>query len=373
MRLHRPAGAVAILVTCALAGHAVGGRPAAASTLGVGARGPFVVSASGEALRLAGVNRSGTEYRCIQDRGIFDGPSDPTSIAAMAAWHVNSVRIPLNEDCWLGINGVPAAYGGSAYQAAIEQYVSLLHKWGLFVILDLHWAAPGTVPATRQLVMADADHAPAFWSSVAATFKADPAVVFDLYNEPAIDTGNAQTSDPWTCWRDGCAINPGDGVGSAWRSAGMQQLIDAVRATGARQMVIAGGLSHANDLSGWLAHRPGDADGQLAASLHVYNFNACSAGACWNAQVAPVAAQVPVITGELGEDDCAGDFIKRYMAWADLTGVSYAGWAWDTWDCRAGPALISDYSGRPTAFGAAYRDHLASAPVSLWSTVHRAR
>ena len=373
MRLQRRAGAIALLVTCALAGQAGSSPPAAASSLGIRASGPFLVSATGEALRLAGVNRSGTEYACVQGHGIYDGPSDVASIAAMAAWHVNSVRVPLNEDCWLGINGVPAAYGGAAYQAAIQQYVSLLHQQGLYVILDLHWAAPGTVPATRQLAMADADHAPAFWSSVATTFAADPAVIFDLYNEPHIETGNAETSDPWTCWRDGCAIDPGDGVGTAWRSAGMQQLVDAVRTTGARQVVLASGLANANDMSGWLTHRPSDPAGQLAASLHMYNFTTCSDGPCWAAQVAPVAAWVPVITGELGEDDCAGDFIDRYMAWADLKGVSYAAWTWDTWDCRSGPALISDYAGTPTAFGAAYRDHLASPPISLWSTVRRLR
>src|SRR3989442_1869971 len=138
MRLQRRVGAIALLVTCALAGQAGSSPPAAASSLGIRASGPFLVSATGEALRLAGVNRLGTEYACVQGHGIYDGPSDVASIAAMAAWHVNSVRVPLNEDCWLGINGVPAAYGGAAYQAAIQQYVSLLHQQGLYVVLDLH-------------------------------------------------------------------------------------------------------------------------------------------------------------------------------------------------------------------------------------------
>jgi len=111
---------------------------------------------------LAGVNRSGTEYACIQGWGIFDGPNDATSVAAMAAWHVNAVRIPLNEDCWLDINGVNPAYAGSSYQSAVplsisvsgnhlmngESYVKLLHQYGLYAILDLHWNAPGTTRAT---------------------------------------------------------------------------------------------------------------------------------------------------------------------------------------------------------------------------------
>ena len=53
-----------------------------------------------------GVNRSGTEYACIQGWGLFDGPSNDASIADIASWHSNIVHIGLNEDCILGINGV---------------------------------------------------------------------------------------------------------------------------------------------------------------------------------------------------------------------------------------------------------------------------
>src|SRR5712671_7022076 len=76
-------------------------------------QGNQLVDSAGHALRLRGVNRSGTEYACAQGWGIFDGPSDSTSIAAIASWHVNAVRVPLNEDCWLGINGVNLSYGGA--------------------------------------------------------------------------------------------------------------------------------------------------------------------------------------------------------------------------------------------------------------------
>ena len=332
----------------------------AAAAPAVHISGNHLVDGSGRTLRLLGVNRSGAEYACVQGWGIFDGPADATSIGAMATWHVDAVRLPLNEDCWLGINGVPASYSGVSYQQAIQQYVSLLHQAGMVVILDLHWAAPGATPATGQLPMADADHAPAFWSSVAATFKTDPSVVYDLFNEPFLDTGNAATLDPWTCWLEGCTVNAGNGVGHAWQSAGMQQLVDAVRATGATQPVMAGGLAWSNDLSQWLAHRPADPAGQLAASFHEYNFNSCSAPACWTAEIAPVAQLVPVITGEVGENDCGGSFIDQYLPWADSVGISYLAWTWDTWDCSSGPALITSYAGTPTAYGAAYKAHLAT-------------
>src|ERR1051325_4101542 len=73
---------------------------------GLRVEGNHIVDAAGQEVRLRGVNRSGSEYRCVEHKSIFDGPVDDAAILAMVNWHINSVRIPLNEDCWLGINGV---------------------------------------------------------------------------------------------------------------------------------------------------------------------------------------------------------------------------------------------------------------------------
>lgn len=305
-----------------------------------------LVNANRNPVRLLGVDRSGTEYACAQGWGIFDGPFDAASVAAIASWHVDAVRVPLNEDCWLGINGVKPAYSGASYRAAIEGYVSILHRFGLIAVLDLHWSAPGTQLALGQQVMADADHSAAFWSSVATAFRTDPGVVFDLYNEPH--------DISWSCWLNGCTTAAG------WKAAGMQSLLNAVRSAGATQPILAGGDNWAGDLSRWLANKPVDPDHQLAASVHIYNFSACTTPRCWDSTIAPVAATVPVVTGELGENDCAAGFIDSYMSWADAHGVSYLGWTWDTWGCSSGPALIASYNGTPTAFGAGVRAHLAA-------------
>src|SRR5215470_4774910 len=105
-------------------------RQAQAATLAVQVNGTRLVDQNGTPIRLLGVNRSGAEYACAQGWGIFDGPSDATSIAAIASWHVNAVRVPLNEDCWLGINGVNPSYGGVNYRSAIGNYVQTLHNAG---------------------------------------------------------------------------------------------------------------------------------------------------------------------------------------------------------------------------------------------------
>jgi hypothetical protein len=101
--------------------------------------GRTLADTAGTPIRLLGVNRSGTEYACISGQGLIEGPTDAQAIAAMAAWRIDTVRIPLNEDCWLGINGAPAGTSGAPYRAAIEGYVSGLHDAGMRVVLDLHW------------------------------------------------------------------------------------------------------------------------------------------------------------------------------------------------------------------------------------------
>ena len=339
------------LLTLFSAGSAGNIRPASAAGLAsISVVGNHFVDGSGATIRLLGVNRSGTEYACIQGWGIFDGPSDDASVAAMASWHANTVRVPLNEDCWLGINMGSSTEGGAVYRTAIVNYVNLLHAHGLYAILDLHWNAAGTNQATGLQLMADADHGPAFWTSVATTFKTDSKVLFDLYNEPH--------GISWACWRDGCMAASGNGSGPLYQTAGMQSLVDAVRATGANQPILVGGNSSASDFAQWLSFRPTDSVSQLSASFHNYDFTGCDV-TCSTSAVLPVAASVPVVIGELGESDCAHGYIDGYMTWADAHGISYLGWAWNPFNCSNFPSLITAYDGTPTNFGIGFRDHLA--------------
>ena len=77
-----------------------------------------------------------------------------------------------------------------------------------------------------------------------------------------------------------------------------------------------GGEEYANDLTPG-SHEPTDPDHNLAVSWHSYNFNTCSSQSCWTSQVAPVIAQVPVIAGEIGENDCADGYVNPLMSWLD--------------------------------------------------------
>src|SRR6202000_2570029 len=97
------------------------------------------LNAGGQQVILRGIDRSGTEYACVQGNGIFDGEVDQAAVSAMKSWGVNAVRVPLNESCWNAESYVTAADAGTNYINAIKSYVSLLNANGLVAILDLHW------------------------------------------------------------------------------------------------------------------------------------------------------------------------------------------------------------------------------------------
>jgi endoglucanase len=370
---------------------------ACAAPLSISVSGNHFVNGAGQTVRLLGVNQTSSEYACVDGYGYDDGHMDAADAAAIASWNADAVRIPLNEDCWLGINGQPnhnEAPGETitreGYRQAIEEYVADLNAHGLYAILDLHWTAPGSKVAEGQQPMPDAGHSPAFWESVAQTFKSDPAVVFDVFNEPydPTDPRSGEDKEPqdkvsWSCWENGgcdTAAYNGEGAKEAtYEVAGMQSLVDAIRSTGATQPVMVGGLNFANDLSEWVEHAPNDPLDQEAASFHNYMGQSCDDAACWNSQIVPVAAVVPVVTGEFDEDDYAeskctnrtpSDFDGEYMNWADEHGVGYMAWGWIVLEKnekeREGCSafyLIEDYGGTPAPpNGILLHEHLLTLP-----------
>ncbi len=342
--------------------------PSEASTppLSISVVGNHFVNGAGQFIRLLGVNREGTEYACTpkaQYPGYSVGLEGASDAAAIASWDTNAVRIPLNEECWLGINGLPTYGTAAGYRQMVEDYVAALNADGIYAILDLQWTAPGTQSATGLHTMPD-DNSVTFWTSVAGTFARNPAVLFDAFNEPHSVT--------WSCWRNGgCSVPDAvDGTQAdptqTYTAVGMQTLINTIRATGARQPILLAGLNHGNDISGWLANMPVDPDGQLAAAFHVYQPNSCATTACFDSTVAPVAAVVPTTTLEFSEQDCSEKWDNALMNWDDAHGVGYLGWGWFilTKNCRS-LYLIDDWAGTPASpNGTALHDHLAALAAS---------
>jgi hypothetical protein len=324
-----------------------------------------LVDGSGKPVVLRGVSHSGSEYQCVHGAGIWDGTVDQAFVDGLKSWkNLNSIRLPMNEDCWLGISGVPSSASGKAYQTEFKRGVDLLTSNNIAVLVDLHWTKAGSDQATGQQPLPDRDHAPTFWSQVAKTFKDNPLVLFELFNEPFL--GNSRPSDDdWRCWS-----NATNCKGLSFQPAGQRELLQAIRATGAKNVVLMGGMTWSNDLSKWLQYAPLDADPlrQIAAVWHSYANNACNNEACWNKTVASVAKEVPVVVTECGH---GVSWAQGLFDWIEAQGgtVSYLPWAWNTWGPAVngkGEALVEDYDkGTPTEhWGTAVKNAFAEASLS---------
>ena len=361
-RLARPGRVLAVAVALLLATGIA--SCSTTSAVAVHVSGNRLVYSNGAVAVLHGVNLSGTEYACVQGHGIFVGPHGPASIAAIRQWNVDAVRIPLNEACWNGDGYVKARYAGIRYRNAIIQYVHLLNLNGMVAILDLHWTdgvytGPSSGCSSWNAVcekpMPDGRGALPFWSSVASTFKDNDGVIFDLFNEPFPDRAITPAAAAWSCWLNG-GISCSSGI--HYRVAGMQDLVNTIRATGADNVIMLGGLSFSNDLAGWLAFKPYDPDHNLVAAWHSYNFNSCNNHACWQSMISSVVSHVPVIASEIGETDCTDGYINPLMRFLDSESSGYLAWAWNSKFKCSGPSLIKNDQGVPTAYGMGYRSHL---------------
>jgi aryl-phospho-beta-D-glucosidase BglC (GH1 family) len=374
--------------------------------LAIKVSGSRLVDQNGNTVQLRGVNVSGLESVAIQGWdpgnpwGGQTGDATP-NWSTIKTWKANAVRLPLNEASWLGLSCVDI--GGSAgkagaiihadpggnYQATVESSVAQATAAGLYVILDLHWAAPndGGTPAcpTIQNAMADADHSPAFWTSVAQKFKGNPAVIFELFNEPFLGADGAIGDTTWQGLLGGSSVNQlryagGAGVlDLAWDSAGMQALLDTVRATGSTNVVLTSTLTWSSQMDGWLESKPTDPAGQLGAVWHAYpswqqyptlvgcepdNYVSVGMPQCAAVELravkAIVSAGYPVVITEFGDaiGGTTAPSASVVLPFADSNGISYLGWTWDDWSGATANVLITDAAGDPTAgFGTYVKQH----------------
>lgn len=343
-------------------------------------------------MQLRGVNVSGLEFVYVQKASTTNPWGGATGDATpnwskIKSWQTNVVRLPLNEASWLGYTCTNAS-GASQdpdpsnnYQSTVIKSVSDATAAGFYVILDLHWTAPADFCPLAQNPIGDLDHSLDFWTSVATAFKSYPNVMFELFNEPYIYSNWLSDSQAnlWSTLRDGGSfkqyVTGGTGTSYTanytWQSAGMQGMLDAIRATGATNVVLVAGVEWAQDLTQWLSYKPQDSlsPSQIAAVWHAYPSDSDptlpkpNGAASYTAATNITAAGYPVIITEIGDHVTAGattsPFVSKALPWADTNGISYLGWTWDNWG-NIDFVLIKDAAGTPTdGYGKYFHDHLA--------------
>lgn len=320
--------------------------------------GATVENSAGQPVWLRGVNCASMEWTNDGEGHILQSVR-----TAVEEWHANIVRLPLNQDRWFG-KAPGQSDGGRSYRALVHQLVGQTAADGAYILLDLHWSDMDQWGQNiGQHLMPD-QNSVLFWKSMARAYRNRPNVLFDLYNEPH--------DVSWQIWREGGTVTEHDrrsGADRTYQAVGLQTLLDTVRKSGARNVVVAGGLDWAYDMSGILngfALSDPHGSGVIYAN-HNYPFKGDTV-AQWQAKMEQATAKIPVIVSEWGgggqtpprfrTQNPTGDNWVRHV----LQIMEANHWNWIAWDLhpRAGPSLISDWSYSPTPyFGVWVKDALA--------------
>ena len=282
---------------------------------------------------------------------------NPTVFNEMKAnWHMNAVRICLSN--WI-YSSDPANY-----MSLLDQVVKQANQAGLYVILNLHDDDQAGSPYGSG---ADAPkpESVAFWKTFAAHYASNPMVMFDIYNEPHYVDGNA--------WLNGGGTQTGS-TGKTTTVIGMQALVNAVRSTGARQIIVAGGLKYA--LLWQKKH--GVAlyinDPNIVYTKHPYNQVASGTPATWDAMWGYFKGKYPLYAGEWAllpnttiPVQCQG----ATMAGADkqvnsfLNYMQQNGISWTAWQFDIGHMILDRTSFTPTLLNSTKYPWVCNSPHSL--------
>lgn len=277
---------------------------------------------------------------------------------ALVDWKANAVRLPVHDGFWFGTGKPPKAPANDAdaYRKIVDDAVAMAASQGAYLILDLHrfW-----MPEQRDIE---------FWKDAAARYKNNPAVIFDIFNEPG-DRG-------WAIWRDGGEVRgkakKGEPEPPAIQSVGMQALVNAVRETGAKNLIIAGGVGSAYDLQGILqGYALTDQTGNgIMYATHFYNWHRN-----WEKHFLPVAEKYPVFVGETGADINKMSFIPAknqedpYTWVPDALGMIQKyklNWTGFSLHPKCTPVLITNWNYDPSPFwGAFVKDALGGRQFEL--------
>ncbi|EIP99086.1 endoglucanase [Opitutaceae bacterium TAV1] len=299
----------------------------------------------GSEVWLQGVNVASMEWRANGENVLR------STLVAIEDWKASVIRIPVKEEYWYGRNETQSD-GGKAYRELADAVITLAANRGAYVVIDLHrYRAPRP------------EHIE-FWTDVATLYKNHPAVLFDLLNEAH--------GVSWDLWRNGGFVEEKKKPGEedtfltdaekkynkhGFESPGMQKMVETVRATGARNVIVAGGLDYAYDLSGIvngyaLTDTP-DGNGIMYAS-HIYPWKRD-----WQGKMLDAAALHPILVGEVGADvkkmpfETDETFVPPGTWVPDMLGLiqkhrlNWTGWCFHP---KAGPRMLADWKYTPTPF-----------------------
>ncbi len=250
----------------------------------------------------------------------------PAAFAAMHSWGMNELRLPFSA-CLVSSD--------AGYLPRLIQLARQAETAGLYVVLALFedkraGCAVAGISLPHPEVVSQ-------WASVAAAFRSDPNVLFDLFNEPSIGSGPT-TDAEWNIWAHGGSV--ASASGASVQVVGFDQLAHAIRNAGAVTQPLVAEAVNVDNLTGVTRHLL--ADTNVVYSVHTY-FQGDLSSQYWDPMFGVEAATLPVFVGEWAflpngqyasmcsdlhlSTTTAISVVNRFLAYMDAHHVSYNAWS----------------------------------------------
>ena len=279
----------------------------------------------------------------------------------MCDWGANIIRVPFNQD-W-ALNG-RRNFTADAYLAAIDQVIFWASAAGAYTLLDLQWldadVACGSNPdgSCNRVPSLPTTDTLAVWRMLARRYRDEPAVLFDVFNEPhdpipddptgLVGIGENGILFPLTRRR----------VTIAEWQPWARHLVQAIRAEHPASLIFVSGVRWAYDLRGMpltIANGSTEMLPNLVYSTHVYPWTAHS-GLSWRAAFGELSRCAPVFIAEWGGGTEDVDWGERLARYARRLEIGWTAWSWSDRPRLVVNAQAQRYE--PTDFGRLVRRHL---------------
>ncbi|MFA6736794.1 MAG: cellulase family glycosylhydrolase [Saccharofermentanales bacterium] len=294
-------------------------------------RGNELVNEAGQSVRLLGTNVPQLGWSITgENRGVFN-----ILDLALGEWESNVIRLAVKPALWFDAN----QQARDNYRGMVDEIIEIVAQEGKYLLLDNHsFYQPGT-PDLQ------------FWQDAAARYKDRTNVIFGLFNEPT-------SVSSWAQWANGggeVTVNTDEGQ-IVIQAVGHQQILDAIRETGAKNVVTISGRDWGYDLRFALdeAYRIEDNGGNgIIYEIHPYPERTRD----YPVDIGHIALEYPIVVGELGptygkdvSHNMRNESDQAYMAdvlkMMEDYEVNLTAWALGAW-----PHLIDTGTKKPTKYG----------------------
>ena len=239
-------------------------------------------------MRLQGVNIASLEWTST-------GENVLQSLAvAISDWDVNIIRLPLAQDRWFG-RAKEQNDGGTAYRKLVQEVVQAAAARQCYVLMDLHWSDAGDVGPEHRPALDARRQQRGLLGSGGLRLCQSPGGAFRSVQRTArrllgslVQRRHGQPKK--------ATKRPGAKASNTTRRA-CRSCSTYAAARGRQNVIVAGGLDWAYDLSGLMkGYALADPKGNgVVYATHIYPWKKD-----WDRHVTVVLDKYPVLVGEVG-------------------------------------------------------------------------